>query len=83
MKSVTFFLGMVICCIISTTSFAEEITIVTENFPPFNYEEPTTGKIAGLGTEIVQAVLEEVSVQANIMLLPWARAYKMAQREKM
>jgi len=36
------------------------------------------GRLTGMSTEVVQAVLEEVGVQANIQSMPWARAYDLA-----
>lgn len=63
-----------------STSVAEEITIVTEHYPPFNYEE--RGEVKGIATKVVQAVLHHVDVKASIRVLPWARAYYMAQHQK-
>lgn len=59
---------------------AEKIQIVTENFPPFNYIE--NGKIAGLSTEVIQAVQDELGRKDEIKVYPWARAYKIATSEK-
>ena len=61
-------------------SAAEEITVVTDNFPPYNYEEGD--KIKGLSSEVVQAVVRETGVIADFKMYPWARAYKMAKSEK-
>jgi polar amino acid transport system substrate-binding protein len=36
------------------------------------------GQLTGMSTEVVQAVLKEVGVQANIQSMPWARAYDIA-----
>lgn len=55
---------------------AEPIRIVTEEFPPYNLTE--NGKITGLSTEVVEAVLKEVGEQAGIQSMPWARAYDIA-----
>ncbi|MBF0289991.1 MAG: transporter substrate-binding domain-containing protein [SAR324 cluster bacterium] len=62
---------------------AEEILIVTENFPPFQIaEKQSNGKVGGVSTEIVQAILKEVGMEATIKVYPWARAYKTAQKKK-
>jgi polar amino acid transport system substrate-binding protein len=58
----------------------ENITVVTENWKPYNYEED--GIFKGTSTEIVRAVLDRAGVNYTIELYPWARAYLMAQREK-
>ncbi|WP_394791329.1 substrate-binding periplasmic protein [Rhodoferax sp.] len=55
----------------------EPIRILTEEYPPFNYTDK--GKITGLGTEVVQAVLKEINLDAPFQSLPWARAYETAQ----
>ncbi|MDM8521939.1 transporter substrate-binding domain-containing protein [Desulfococcaceae bacterium HSG8] len=62
--------------------FAEagDIKIVTEDFPPYNYEE--NGKITGLSTKVVRAVLKELGMNPGIRIYPWARAYKMASEQE-
>jgi polar amino acid transport system substrate-binding protein len=55
----------------------ETIKILTEEYPPFNYTDK--GKITGLGTEVVQAVLKEINIEGQFQSLPWARAYETAQ----
>lgn len=55
---------------------AETIRIVTEELPP--YSMTRDGKLTGMSTEVVQAVLNEVNVQASIQSMPWARAYDLA-----
>lgn len=59
---------------------AEEITIVTENYPPFHYER--NGIVVGQGTETVQAVLDALNIKVHIEVYPWARAYYMALSNK-
>jgi polar amino acid transport system substrate-binding protein len=59
---------------------AQEITVVTEEFPPFSYTE--NGEITGASTEIVRATLAKAGIQANIRVYPWARAYWMASEQK-
>ena len=52
------------------------VRIVTEEFPPYNYTEG--GKITGLGTEVVEAVLQQLGLHGQFQSLPWARAYETA-----
>lgn len=52
------------------------IRIVTEELPPYNMTQD--GKLTGMSTEVVQAVLKQVGVQASIQSMPWARAYDLA-----
>ncbi len=64
----------------SADIFAEEITVVTEEWPPYNYEE--NGQVTGLSTEIVRATLAQAKVKGNFGIYPWGRAYDMALNEK-
>ncbi len=56
---------------------AQTLKVVTEEFPPYNFTQ--NGKITGFSTEVVQALLREVDIQAEFQSLPWARAYEIAQ----
>ena len=51
--------------------------ILTEEFPPYNYT--AQGKITGMATEVVEAVLKELGVEGQIQSMPWARAYETAR----
>ncbi len=55
---------------------AGPVRVLTEEFPPYNYTEG--GKITGLGTEVVEAVLQQLGLQGQFQSLPWARAYETA-----
>ncbi|WP_439859748.1 substrate-binding periplasmic protein [Pseudomonas sp. MBLB4136] len=65
-----------LACLSSPAPASDRIQIVTEELPPYNMTED--GRLTGMSTEVVQAVLEEVGVQANIQSMPWARAYDIA-----
>jgi len=71
---------LILSLIIPDTVSAQEIKVVTENFPPYNYEED--GKLTGMATEVVQATLRQANIEAEIKLYPWARAYKMALEQE-
>lgn len=58
---------------------ATDLLIVTENLPPYNYTEGTAVK--GVSAEIVQALLKELGLQADIHVLSWVRAYLKALKE--
>lgn len=62
--------------ILSVCLFSSSLKIVTENYPPYNYNDD--GKIKGVCTEIVQAVLKEAKINSKIHVYPWARTYNMA-----
>jgi polar amino acid transport system substrate-binding protein len=52
------------------------LRIVTEELPPYNMTR--NGRVTGMSTEVVEAVLKEVGMQASIQVMPWARAYELA-----
>ncbi|PVZ16482.1 MULTISPECIES: ABC transporter substrate-binding protein [unclassified Pseudomonas] len=56
---------------------APALRVVTEELPPYNMMS-SDGRVTGLSTEIVQAVMREAGASARIEVLPWARAYDMA-----
>lgn len=55
---------------------AESIQVVTEELPPYNMT--VDGRLTGMSTEVVQAVLKEADLSASIQSMPWARAYDLA-----
>lgn len=55
------------------------LRIVTEELPPYNMTQD--GRVTGMSTEVVQAVLKEIGVDATIHVMPWARAYELALNE--
>ncbi len=59
---------------------AEPLRIVTEELPPYNMTRD--GRLTGMSTEVVQAVLETVGLQADIQSMPWARAYDIALNDE-
>ncbi|OGH95696.1 MAG: hypothetical protein A2X42_09460 [Candidatus Margulisbacteria bacterium GWF2_38_17] len=61
-------------------AFAADITIVTEDWGPFNYIKD--GKVTGLSTEIILAAVKDAGLTAEIKVLPWSRAYDMALKNK-
>lgn len=58
---------------------AENLKIMTEEYPPFNYTE--NGTVTGLATEVVQEVARRTGNTADIEVLPWARAYGIIQKQ--
>jgi len=60
--------------------WAQFLEVVTEQYPPYNYEED--GKVKGVGTEVVEETLKEAGIDYDIKVLPWARALKKAETKK-
>ena len=59
-----------------THAAEEELLVMTENFPPFNFQEGNSVK--GLSTQIVRKLMEEAHLKYRIELVPWKRAYNTA-----
>lgn len=80
--AVKFWGGLCVCLflIVPQGAWGAEITVVTEDWKPYNFQEGD--KIVGFSTEIVEAVLQKANLSFTIELFPWARSYKMALEEK-
>ncbi len=61
------------------TASAGPLKVVTTEFPPYQYIK--NQMIDGVATEIVKEVIKTAHLKADIKVYPWARAYKIAQRE--
>jgi len=53
--------------------------VVTEDFPPFQFVEE--GKLVGPAVDVMKALLADAGIRADITVLPWARAMKVAETE--
>ncbi len=77
--------ALVICFGTFTTAQAtgpDDITYMTEQYPPFNYEDG--GELKGLAVDLLDAVLKEMGAsksKKDFKLLPWAQGYKRVQSE--
>lgn len=73
------------CClsvlaVLCATATAQPLRLVTEEWPPFNYQEQ--GQARGLGVEMAQALLAEAGLPAaRVEFFPWNRAYALALHE--
>ena len=59
-----------------TGGLAQELTIISEENPPFNFIKD--GILTGSSTEIVREILRRLNLPAEIQVLTWARAYQLA-----
>jgi hypothetical protein len=57
----------------TSTAAEEELLVMTEEFPPFNFQEDKT--IKGLSTQIVKELFNRANLKYRIELVPWKRAY--------
>lgn len=60
---------------------AETLHFVTEEYAPFNYSANNT--IAGISVEQVKAITTAAGIDYTIEIMPWARAFAMAQNQSM
>ena len=74
---ICFFFLFVLCW---NNSWAIDIEIYTENWPPLNFENG--GKITGFTTDIVREIQRRTKIKGEIKLLPWKRAYFNALNKK-
>lgn len=51
-----------------------ELKLLTETYPPFNFENDQ-GKASGISTEILQVALKRARITYSITFRPWKRAY--------
>lgn len=61
----------------------DEYSFLTEHYPPLNYEE--NGEIKGISVDILVRIADELGgllKRSDILLLPWARAYRTALYKK-
>ncbi|RZM83375.1 hypothetical protein C3B51_07055 [Pseudoalteromonas rubra] len=57
-----------------------KIKIVTENLPPYQMPDQH-GKVQGVAAKKVNKLLSDLNIKADIQVMPWARAYKIAVNE--
>lgn len=63
----------------ATFTWGQPLNVVTEEYPPYNYQDSQTKKISGMATEVVEEVLKRTRISYKLGIYPWARAYQMAQ----
>jgi polar amino acid transport system substrate-binding protein len=76
MKTLRLLLWVGFICLTVAVNAATTVTCVTEENRPVNFLE--NGKVTGFSTEVVEAVLKEIDVRADMQIMPWARAYATA-----
>jgi len=68
--------GVLLLLIASVAAADESLLAVTEELPPYNMVR--NGRVTGMSTEVVEAVLQQAGLSARIQAMPWARAYDTA-----
>ncbi|WP_147822449.1 substrate-binding periplasmic protein [Salidesulfovibrio onnuriiensis] len=84
-KLLTVLSAMVLCLGMFSASMAagpDDLTYMTEQYPPFNYEEG--GQLKGIAVDLLDAMLKKMGASKSaqdVSLLPWAQGYKRVQEE--
>jgi polar amino acid transport system substrate-binding protein len=63
--------------LISFNVQSKEIKVVTEFLEPYQIKNPD-GSLGGFSTDVVNALFKITKDEANIEIMPWARAYEIA-----
>lgn len=82
-KGLLVFLAIVFFQVAVLSQSIDDLEIMTEDFPPFNYGK--TGAAKGIAVDLMVEILKDVGAKQNrknIKVLPWARSYKMLQNKK-
>jgi len=58
----------------------EKLTVVADLWPPYITQED--GKLGGRSTLIVRKILNQAAIPYELQIIPWARAYEMAQSQE-
>jgi polar amino acid transport system substrate-binding protein len=56
----------------------EGLNWITEEYPPFNYQDPKTGQITGVAVEVLVQIFTKLEISSeniNLKIYPWARGY--------
>ncbi len=69
-------MGVLLILLLPVIIGAQELTIISENSPPFNFLK--NGELTGSSAEIVRAMLHKMDRFEKIQVLTWARGYNLA-----
>lgn len=72
---------VVAALLLAQQALAGPLQLVTEEYPPFNYRNPASGKIEGVSVDLVAALLARVDQPYTLRLLPWQRAISLAEKQ--
>ena len=76
MKQISAIVIFLILLLSVSGGLAQELTIVSEENPPFNFIKD--GIFTGSSTEVVREIMRRLNLSAEIQVLTWARAYQLA-----
>ncbi|MDD1752591.1 MAG: transporter substrate-binding domain-containing protein [Methanotrichaceae archaeon] len=70
------------CLASDQTVSAKDLTYITEQYPPYNYQED--GKLQGISVDLLEKIWEKMGTELNrsaIKLLPWTEGYERTLKE--
>lgn len=73
-------LSVVLALLVTTSLFSEKFVIVTEEYPPYEFQKD--GKVTGIDVEILQEAAKVTGDQLEFRFLPWKRAQKEVKEGK-
>ncbi|HYE48330.1 MAG TPA: transporter substrate-binding domain-containing protein [Azospirillaceae bacterium] len=65
----------------ATPAAGQSLLLVSEENPPFNFTDPSTGEFSGTVTKVLQLVMARAGIDYEIQVHPWQRSYRMAQNQ--
>ncbi len=74
------FFAVILCLIVPCVAAGQSLTIVSDPYPPLGYVKD--GEIVGVTVDLIKLLLQKTGIEGKFVMYPWARAYKMAQKEK-
>jgi len=79
MKSNSAFFFLVWLILICTGPASADLSIITEDLPPYNFMQD--GELTGATTRVVKEIARRLGIDSEIEVLPWARGYQRLSNE--
>ena len=73
-------LTMLLAVAAATGARAEPLSVLTEPYPGYSFDDK--GEIRGAGADQVHLMFKRAGLPYKMQMLPWARAYQMATRDR-
>jgi len=81
MKKIVLLVQAFACAVAAMPAAAEDIHLITEDSPPFNYIDAETGQITGVAHELVLVLMQGAGLSYHSELLPWQRGYRLSLKK--
>jgi polar amino acid transport system substrate-binding protein len=76
--SITFLLASALCMPVAYAG----LTLTTEDYPPFNMQDPASHAITGISVDKVVELMHRAKESYTLDMYPWSRAYQLALQSK-